>query len=414
MSNLTNRLKFLIEAAIGAPEEANELIDAVENAGISSVNGLEGDINLVAGTNISITPSGNNLTIAVSGGSGANDTLSNLDSPTAVNQDLIFNKSSPIIQSKDTTSTTASESISLKSGTPSGNAASGDINIGSANTLGGFHKPSGTININTGNNAGGDSGSMFWTVGTSGGSGVPGEMKWEIGPNSINASGSNGMRWIINPSSAGANPGGFIFNAPAPTGGGVQGDFAIVANNLDLSGTTKAINFTTIYDSAGTPLLSINVATRQLVDTANYPVVDWSQNQLNSSTGGTASLSWYYRRLFDSSGTHISIDWEARTLSDINGDTAASWDVSGLSTKGLSITSGANKKMGTVDLAGGTATVMNSSITANSLIYITSQVDGGVPGFLRVNNKVVSTSFDIISSNIADTSTVAWFIVEQS
>ena len=41
------------------------------SSGVSSLNGLTGALTLVAGLNITITPSGSNITIAASGGSGA-------------------------------------------------------------------------------------------------------------------------------------------------------------------------------------------------------------------------------------------------------------------------------------------------------------------------------------------------------
>jgi len=80
--------------------------------------------------------------------------------------------------------------------------------------------------------------------------------------------------------------------------------------------------------------------------------------------------------------------------------------------KGLQVKSGANGKIGTAVLVAGTVTVANTSITANSRIFITSNADGGTPGWLRVSAKTVGTSFVITSSNILDTSTVAWIIVE--
>ena len=79
---------------------------------------------------------------------------------------------------------------------------------------------------------------------------------------------------------------------------------------------------------------------------------------------------------------------------------------------GLQIKHGANGKMGTATLSGGTATVSNTVVTANSYIFLTSQSDGGTPGFLRITAKTAGTSFVITSSNSGDTSTVAWLIVE--
>lgn len=80
--------------------------------------------------------------------------------------------------------------------------------------------------------------------------------------------------------------------------------------------------------------------------------------------------------------------------------------------KGLQIKTGTNSKIGTAVLVLGTVTVSNTSVTANSRIFLTSQVDGGVIGSLRVSAKTVGTSFVITSSSALDTSTVAWMIVE--
>lgn len=63
--------------------------DIGQLAGVVSLNGLSGSVSLVAGSGITITPSGNNLTITSSSSSSANQALSNLTSPTSVNQSLI-------------------------------------------------------------------------------------------------------------------------------------------------------------------------------------------------------------------------------------------------------------------------------------------------------------------------------------
>ncbi len=55
---------------------------------VTTINGLNGAVTLAPGANITITPSGQTLTIA-STSSGANTTLSNLTSPTAINQALL-------------------------------------------------------------------------------------------------------------------------------------------------------------------------------------------------------------------------------------------------------------------------------------------------------------------------------------
>lgn len=76
------------------------------------------------------------------------------------------------------------------------------------------------------------------------------------------------------------------------------------------------------------------------------------------------------------------------------------------------VKTGTNGKIGTAVLAAGTVTVTNTSVTANSRIFLTSNVDGGTPGWLRISAKTAATSFTITSSSALDTSTVAWMIVE--
>ena len=80
---------------------------------------------------------------------------------------------------------------------------------------------------------------------------------------------------------------------------------------------------------------------------------------------------------------------------------------------GLQVSEAANGKQGTVTLVAGTATVANTSITANSRIFLTGQDDnGGTPGFLRVSGRTVGIDFTITSSSATDTSIVAFEIFE--
>jgi hypothetical protein len=79
---------------------------------------------------------------------------------------------------------------------------------------------------------------------------------------------------------------------------------------------------------------------------------------------------------------------------------------------GLKVAEGSNAKQGTAVLAAGTVVVANTSVTASSRIFLTSQADGGAPGFLRVSARVAGTSFTILSSSGTDTSTVAYEIFE--
>ena len=71
-----------------------------------------------------------------------------------------------------------------------------------------------------------------------------------------------------------------------------------------------------------------------------------------------------------------------------------------------------NSKSGQVVLSSGAITVSTTNVTANSRIFVTSQIDGGTPGSLRVSSRVVGTSFTITSSSNTDTSTVFYTIFE--
>lgn len=80
--------------------------------------------------------------------------------------------------------------------------------------------------------------------------------------------------------------------------------------------------------------------------------------------------------------------------------------------KGLRVKEGSNAKQGVATLVSGSVVVANTSITATSRIMLTSQSDGGTPGFTRVSARVVGTSFTITSSSGTDTSVIGYQIFE--
>ncbi len=84
--------------------------------------------------------------------------------------------------------------------------------------------------------------------------------------------------------------------------------------------------------------------------------------------------------------------------------------------KGIQIKEGGTAaKMGSVALTAGAATVSTTAVTASSRIFVTSNADGGTPGWLRVDARNTgSGTFHIQSSSASDTSTVAWVIIEPS
>lgn len=68
-------------------------------------------------------------------------------------------------------------------------------------------------------------------------------------------------------------------------------------------------------------------------------------------------------------------------------------------------------RYGTATLVSGSAVVADTAITANSRIFLTSQV-AGVTGSLRVNARTPGTSFTIASSSGSDAGVVAYSIYE--
>ncbi len=79
---------------------------------------------------------------------------------------------------------------------------------------------------------------------------------------------------------------------------------------------------------------------------------------------------------------------------------------------GLAVKEGSNGKQGLAVLVAGAVTVSCTNVTANSRILLTSNVDGGTPGWLRVSARTAGTSFTITSSSGTDTSSVAYQIFE--
>lgn len=86
--------------------------------------------------------------------------------------------------------------------------------------------------------------------------------------------------------------------------------------------------------------------------------------------------------------------------------------VTGNASSGVIITNPPSPVAGNAVLVAGTKTVSTPLVTANSVIQLTSQIDGGTPGWLRVSARTAATSFTITSSSATDTSTVGWQIVE--
>lgn len=78
----------------------------------------------------------------------------------------------------------------------------------------------------------------------------------------------------------------------------------------------------------------------------------------------------------------------------------------------LSLLDGTNKRMGQAVLVAGTVVVSNTSVTANTRIFLSHANTGGTLGHLYISARTASTSFTITSSSNLDTSTVNWLLIE--
>jgi hypothetical protein len=81
---------------------------------------------------------------------------------------------------------------------------------------------------------------------------------------------------------------------------------------------------------------------------------------------------------------------------------------------GFLIKEGANARMGTVTLVNGLATIANTTITANTRIFLTNNDQDALAiiSFMRVTGRTPGVSFSISSGVAGDTSSVAWLLIE--
>lgn len=80
--------------------------------------------------------------------------------------------------------------------------------------------------------------------------------------------------------------------------------------------------------------------------------------------------------------------------------------------KPLTITTGTNQRAGNATLVGGTVTVSNTTVTANTIVMLTRKTSGGTIGTAITYTVSAATSFTISSDNILDTSVFSYFLIE--
>ena len=170
-------------------------------------------------------------------------------------------------------------------------------------------------------------------------------------------------------------------------------------------------------DLAGTPTLIANGSLTLTASATNYIVALKSTGVVSASTATTNWNSVLYWRLYSvvtgASTVTSYLDYRMVGAMDYSRVAAlAGSSAQAFGAAGLKVSEAVNAKQGVATLVAGAVTVSNTSITANSRIFLTSQEDGGTAGFLRVTARAIAASFTITSSSATDTSLVAYEVFE--
>lgn len=353
-------------------------------SGISSLNGLTGALTLVAGSNVTITPSGTTITIAASGGGGGGATtaLDNLAS-VAINTDLIFGTG---FAGSLQTATSAAAS------TPVLLLATGDMTSGIA----GQH--SGSLNILTGssNSAGANNQSKSGTITIQSGA----------------ATGNNGSgRVILQTGNSLNNSGGIVLLSGQATGAvGISGTITIASGNASLvnSGSVLIASGGTGTGQSGNVSLvtgaSSSAATGDM-NLATGVAGDGSTGGMNISTGSPTANGVNSGTTNISSGTVSGTAANSGDLNLITGDSTTSGNSGSIS---LSVGAPISGTQGTIQFVkAGVTNSIGDVWTATSIDGKGYWAAGGGGGATIALNNLASTAIntDLIFDNTARTPT---------
>lgn len=203
--------------------------------------------------------------------------------------------------------------------------------------------------------------------------------------------------------------GSFAFAAPASAGGSVVSEGPTLLPN----GANGMLLASSAADTPVTAaLLELQVGTGQ---TAYEAIEDASGSnsfacRVSGDTNDRLTISGSGGHHWGS-GSAITDVALTRSAANTLQLATADFDVSSAG-RGLRVAEGSNAKQGTSTLSAGTVVVANTSVTANSRIFLTAQTSGAAPGALRVSARTAGTSFTITSTSNTDTSVVAWEIFE--
>ena len=208
--------------------------------------------------------------------------------------------------------------------------------------------------------------------------------------------------------------------------GGTGGALSPTAGNMNLLGTSNQITST---GSVSTITLSIPVAFTAPGSIVATTTIAYTTT-MNAGTGLTVTTGNLVASAGNISATLGSITAATTLTATLGAITATNGNLvlgtAGnkiLSTSVASTTAAGANSFGKVTLVGGTATVSTTSVTANSIIFLTRQGVGSTGaaalGQLSVGTIVASTSFvinawkvtDATDLAITDVSSIGWMIV---
>lgn len=241
-----------------------------------------------------------------------------------------------------------------------------------------------------------------------------------VGPN-VDASRSGTVIRVFVTGSVGGSGGGIsgiiVRDDGVPVGTGTIIDFRTEANgpsiDVSISGTVIDVY---VYGTANQSLSNLGATA------VNDNLVSQSDMTLYIGDVGNHWLRGYFGRIDakKQTGTSSPASADQQLWADSSGTWhtkySSGFDAKLLANNGLLLVEGSNQTMGVATLAAGTVTVNTTKVTANSRIFLTTQSLGTIlrPAGLGVSARVAGTSFTIMSTDITDTSTVAWVIMEPS
>ena len=156
-----------------------------------------------------------------------------------------------------------------------------------------------------------------------------------------------------------------------------------------------------IYSTRNFVLMDTNIG---IIYTPTKVISIDTQNRYLSADGITKTVDYANDQLSNLSG--LVLDWSV----GLNAKKSLTF---GNAASGLIYTTGSNGRTGQATLGiGGIVTVSNNSVTAKSLVLASTVVPGGTQGALYVGVINPGVNFVVHSTNIGDTSTFRYMIIE--